>query len=133
MVDADASLNSRSLLVLRYVDVAVVVIAVGPALVLGAPVLGFLVGAGGWVLQRAIAEANRRWTRKVSKPLRQLGVTLFEAFARIWLLAGVIVIAAVVGGRRDGLTASLVIFGAYSVAFGVKLLMGPPARQRVVQ
>ena len=68
-------------------------------------------GVGGWIVQRVIAEVDRRWTRKVTKPVKQLGVTLFEGFARIWLLAGVIVIAAVVGGRRDGLTASLVIFG----------------------
>jgi hypothetical protein len=116
---------------LRYLDVALVVIAVAPALALGAPVLGFAAGAGGWVLQRVIAETDRRWTRKVTEPLKQLGITLFEAFARIWLLAGVIVIAAVAGGRRDGLTASLVIFGAYSVAFAIKLITGPPRRRAV--
>jgi len=48
------------------------------------------------------------------------------------LLAGVIVIAAVIGGRRAGLAASLVIFGGYSVAFVIKLLTGPP-RRKVVQ
>ena len=63
------------------------------------------------------------------QPLKQLGVNLFEGFARIWLLAGVIIIAAVVGGRRDGLTAALVIFGAYSVAFAIKVISGPPRRR----
>ena len=106
-----------------------VVIGLAPALALGAPVLGLLMGVGGWVVQRVIAEVDRRWTRKVTKPVRQLGVSLFEGFARIWLLAGVIVIAAVVGGRRDGLTASLVIMAAYTVAFGVKVLTGPPRRK----
>ena len=131
-VDADTKSNGRSLGVLRYLDVPLVVIALVPAIVLGAPVLGYALGAGGWILQRVIGEADRRWTRKVAEPLKQLGVTLFEGFARIWLLAGVIVIAAVVGGRRDGLTASLVIFGAYSVAFAIKVFTGPP-RRRVVQ
>jgi hypothetical protein len=115
--------------VLRFLDVAVVLIGLVPALVLGAPVLGLLMGVGGWVVQRVIAEVDRRWTRKVTKPVRQLGVSLFEGFARIWLLAGVIVIAAVIGGRRDGLTASLVILAAYTVAFGVKVLTGPPRRK----
>ena len=117
--------------VLRYLDVPLVVIALVPAIVLGAPVLGYALGAGGWIVQRVIGEADRRWTRKVAEPLKQLGVTLFEGFARIWLLAGVIVIAAVVGGRRDGLTASLVIFGAYSVAFAIKVFTGPPRRRAV--
>lgn len=132
-VEVYAKFNERSLMLLRvfrYLDVALVVIAVAPALALGAPRLGYLLGSGGWLLQRVIAQVDRRWTRNAATPVRQLGVTLFEGFARIWLLAGVIIIAAVIGGRRNGLTASLVIFGAYSVAFGVKLLMGPP-RQRI--
>jgi hypothetical protein len=127
--DADAVIKERSLVALRYLDLVLLVIALPIALVLGAPVLGCLVGAGGWMLQRGIGEADRRWTRKVATPLKQLGVNLFEGFARIWLLAGFILIAALVGGRRDGLTASLVIFGAYSVAFAVKVISGPPRRR----
>lgn len=130
-IEAGAKLNERSLAALRYLDVPLVVIAIAPALALGAPALGFAFGAGGWLVQRVIGEADRRWTRRVTEPLKQLGVTLFEGFARIWLLAGVIVIAAVIGGRRDGLTASLVIFGAYSVSFAVKVIMGPPRRRAV--
>ena len=102
-----------------------------PALALGAPVLGYVVGAGGWILQRVIAETDRRWIRKVAEPRKQLGVSLFEAFGRIWLLAGVIIVAGVVGGREDGLTAALVIFGAYSVAFAIKVITGPPRRRAV--
>jgi hypothetical protein len=127
-VAAGARFSERSLLILRYLDVVLVVLATVPALALGAPVLGFAFGAGGWILQRVVGEVDRRWTGKASTPLKQLGVNLFEGFARIWLLAGVIVIAALVGGRRDGLTASLVIFGAYSVAFAVKVISGPPRR-----
>jgi hypothetical protein len=131
-VGADTRLKARSLpVLLRYLDVPLVVIAVVPALALGAPMLGYAFGAGGWLLQRVIGEVDRRWTGKVSTPLKQLGVNLFEGFARIWLLAGVIVITAVVGGRRDGLTASLVIFGAYSVAFAIKVISGPPQRTAV--
>jgi hypothetical protein len=128
-VEADAKVNERWLLVLRYLDVVLLVIAVPVAIVLGAPVFGCLVGAGGWMFQRVVGEADRRWTRKVATPLKQLGVNLFEGFARIWLLAGFILIAALVGGRRDGLAASLVILGAYSVAFAVKVLSGPPNRR----
>jgi hypothetical protein len=127
-VAAGAKLSERSLLLLRYLDVVLVVLAIVPALALGAPALGVAFGAGGWILQRVVGEVDRRWTGKANTPLKQLGINLFEGFARIWLLAGVIVIAAVVGGRRDGLTASLVIFGAYSVAFAVKVISGPPRR-----
>ena len=125
-------LSERALVLLRYLDVVLVVVAVVPALTLGAPVLGVVFGAGGWILQRGVAETDRRFVRKVTEPVKQLGVSLFEAFARIWLLGGVIIVAAVVGGHKDGLTAALVIFGAYSVAFVIRVLSGPP-RPRVLQ
>lgn len=78
-----------------------------------------------------IAVIDRRWTAKVTHPLRQLCANVFEAFGRIWLLAAVIVVAAVIGGRRDGLTAALVIFAAYSVAFAIKVISGPPRHRAV--
>jgi hypothetical protein len=130
-VDVDAKLKKRSPVVsgmLGYLDVVLVVIALAPALALGAPRIGFSLGVGGWLLQRVVAKADRHWTRKVSAPVKRLGVDLFEAFGRIWLLAGVIVLADVAGGRRNGLTAALVIFGAYSVAFVIRVISGPPSR-----
>ncbi len=114
----------------RYLDVVLLVIATPVALALGAPALGFLVGAGAWLLQRVLAEADRRWIRRAQVPRTQLGLSLFEAFGRIWLLAGAIVLAGIVGGRADGLTAALTIFGAYSVAFAVRVLSGPPRQPR---
>jgi hypothetical protein len=114
--------------VLRYLDVVLVVVALPPALALGVPVIGYVAAACGWIAQRVLAESDRRWIRKVSEPRKQLGLSLFEGFARIWLLAGVIIIAGVAGGRADGLTAALVTMGAYSVAFGIKVIMGPPQR-----
>lgn len=128
-VGTPVAFGHRSRAVLRYLDVGLVLIALAPAVAFGVPVLGYVVGAGGWILQRLLAEVDKSWTRRVTRPVRQLGINLFEAFGRIWLLAGVIVIAAVAGGRQDGLTAALVIFAAYSVAFAVKVITGPPARR----
>lgn len=114
--------------VLQYLDVALVVLALVPVLVLGAPLLGYALGAGGWIFQRVLADVDRRWTGKSTNPVRQLGLNLFEGFARIWLLAGFIIVAAVAGGRQEGLAASVTIFAAYSVAFLIKVLSGPPTR-----
>jgi hypothetical protein len=125
---AGAALRRRSLAVLRYLDVVLVVVATPVALMLGAPAFGYAVGAGAWVLQRVLAQADRRWIGRPSEPRTQLGLSLFEAFGRIWLLAGAIILAGVVGGRADGLTAALVIFAAYSVAFAIRVITGPPTR-----
>ena len=114
------------MLILRYLDVVLVAVATPVALALGAPALGYAIGAGAWVAQRIIAEADRRWIRNTKTPRAQLGLNLFEAFGRIWLLAGAIVVAGVAGGRADGLSAALTIFGAYSVAFAVRVRSGKP-------
>jgi hypothetical protein len=115
----------------RYLDVVVVVVAAPAALALGAPAVGFAVGAGAWIVQRIIAQLDRHWLSKAAEPRTQLGASLFEAFGRIWLLAGAIVAAGVAGGRADGLTAALTIFGAYSVAFAIRVISGPPQRKAI--
>ena len=111
---------------LRLFDLLFLAIAVPLALARGAPVLGCLVGAGGWLLQRALAVADRRLIAKAAEPGSRLGLNFIDAFARIWLLAGAIVIAGAVGTHRDGLAAALLIFAAYSVAFAVRLARGRP-------
>jgi hypothetical protein len=112
--------------VLRYLDVVLVAILAAPAIALGAPAFGYLVGAAGWILTRLIQAGDRRLMSKMTEPHKRLRVALFEPFARIWLLAGAIVIAGAVGGRADGLTAAIVIFSAYSIAFAARLASGPP-------
>ena len=111
---------------LRYLDVLFAVIAAIVAIALGAPALGCALGAGGWVLQRVVQAVDRSWARRLREPRAQIGVSLFERFGRIWLLAGVIVVAGVAGGRTDGLAAAIIIFCAYTLRFMVGLLSGPP-------
>jgi hypothetical protein len=123
---ADASAAKRPLALLRYLDIVLVALAAIPAIALGAPVLGYAIGAGAWVLQRIVAELDKHWVGKAAEPRTQLGLNLFEAFGRIWLLAGAIIVAGVAGGRADGLTAAITICGAYTVAFAIRVLSGPP-------
>ncbi|MEA2198814.1 MAG: hypothetical protein QOJ25_2865 [Solirubrobacteraceae bacterium] len=120
------------MVVLRYLDVVLVAVAAAPALALGAPALGYVVGAAAWILSRAIAITDRRlMARKAGDDRSLLVLNLFEPFMRIFLLAGAIVVAGVAGHRADGLTAAVVIFGAYTIAFVVRLASGPPPPRSV--
>jgi hypothetical protein len=121
--------KSRLTIIVRYLDVVLVAITAPVALALGVPVLGCVVGVVAWIAQRVLGQLDRRFISTSAEPRRQLGLNLAEAFGRIWLLAGAIVIAGVAGGRADGLTAAVVIFCAYSVAFAIRVLSGPPNRQ----
>jgi hypothetical protein len=134
-VGVGAASEQPLMVISRYLDVVLVAIVAVPAIALGAPAFGYLVGAGAWILQRLIAATDRRLLGKASDDAtnfrRQLGLNLFEPFVRIWLLAGAIVLAGVAGHRADGLTAAIVIFGAYSIAFVIRLMSGPPPPRAV--
>ncbi len=107
-------------------DVVLVVAAAIIAIAAGAPALGAIIGAGVWILQRIVAVVDRRWADGMSTPRGQVAVSLFERFGRIWLLAGGIIASGLIGGRADGLTTAVLVFGAYSVVFVITLLSGPP-------
>lgn len=122
-------MTASRMLLTRYLDVVFVVIVAPVALALGAPAVGYAIGGAAWILQRILAATDARWTTRLTEPRQQLAANLLAGFGRIWLLAGAIVIAGVAGGRSNGLTAALVIFGAYSVAFLIKLFSGPPSKR----
>jgi hypothetical protein len=123
---AERPMSSPRALVLGALDVPLVVIAAVVAIVAGAPVLGAVIGAGVWLLNRVVAVVDRRWADGMRTPRQQVTITLFERFGRIWLLAAGIIVSGLAGGRSDGLTTALFVFGAYTFVFVIKLFSGPP-------
>jgi hypothetical protein len=122
---AEPALAKRVFSLVRYLDVLLVVLAVPVALALGAPAVGVVVSAAAWLIQRVLAAAGQRWIAGRGADSR-FGLNLVDGFGRIWLLAGAIVLAAIIGGRSDGLAAALLIFAAYSLAFAMRLVGGRP-------
>jgi hypothetical protein len=110
----------------QYLDVIVIVIGGAIALALGAPALGIICGAVGWILQRGMQIVDRRFTSQLRDPRRQVGINVSESFGRIFFLAAAIIVAGVAGGRADGLAAAVLIFAAYTIAFGIRISSGPP-------
>lgn len=123
------SIGALAAQALAYLDVVLVVLAAPVAIALGASPLGYLIAAGAWVLQRVLQQLDRRWIASRGGDAR-FGLNLVDGFGRIWLLAGAIVLAAVIGGRGDGLTAALVIFCVYSIAFAMRVVEGRPGGSR---
>jgi hypothetical protein len=120
-VSASASFE-RGSVVLTYVDIVLVLVVAVPALALGAPELGYIVGAAAWIVQRiASVEIDRR-LEAVTELRRRLGLGVVSSMVRVWLLAVTIMAVGVAGSRADGLTAALVIFGAFSIHFGQSAL-----------
>jgi len=98
-------------------DVLLVLIVAVPALALGAPAFGYAIGAAAWIVQRIVAAVAERRISEITEVRRRLGYGVASSMGRVWMLAGMIILAGVAGERHDGLTAALVIFGAFSVYF----------------
>jgi hypothetical protein len=123
------SIGAFAASVLAYLDVVLVILAAPVAIALGASPLGYLIAAGAWVLQRVLQQLDRHLIAGRGADAR-FGLNLVDGFGRIWLLAGAIVLAAVIGGRGAGLTAALVIFCVYSIAFAMRVVEGRPGGSR---
>jgi hypothetical protein len=114
---ASANGSERGSVALLYLDIVLVVIVAVPALALGAPRLGYIVGAVAWIVMRLAQVELDKHLRTVHDLRRRLGLGVAYSMARVWVLAGAIILAGVAATRHDGLTAALVIFGAFSVNF----------------
>jgi hypothetical protein len=108
---------------LRYIDLVLLWLTVPLLLVLGAPQLGVLLAAGVWTVQRAIAIAvdRKAATRKTVR--EALGLNMATMFARVWLMASVILVAGVGGSREDGAAAAAVLLVAFTVSFVATLFV----------
>jgi hypothetical protein len=115
-ISAPATYERQSVSV-KYLDIVLVLLAGIPVVALGAPELGYAVGAGAWTLQRLLAVAIEQRIETLADQRRRLGISLASSMGRVWLMAAAIMIVGVTATRADGLTAALVIFAAFSFTF----------------
>ena len=109
--------RERGSLALLYLDIVVVLLAVVPLLAAGVPASGLVVGASAWIVLRIAQVAADKQLVNIHELRRRLGLGVAFSMLRVWLLASAIIIVGLTVSRADGLTAALVIFGAFSVNF----------------
>jgi hypothetical protein len=117
MLIGASSTFGRAPVALLYREVGLILLAAIPALALGAPALGYAVGATAWIVGRVASVEVERRIADVGDINRRLGFGVASSMLRVWLLAAAIMIVGLASTRADGLTAALVIFGAFSVYF----------------
>ena len=108
----------------RYLDVALVLLAAPFVVLLELPVVGYAVGAGAWLLSRLIeAILERRASR--AEVRGALGLKFASMLGRTWLIGLAIVVVGVAVGRQDGFTAAVVCLIAYTVHLATQLILRP--------
>jgi hypothetical protein len=111
----------------RYLDVALVVLAAPFVILLGGPVLGYAVGAGVWIAQRVL-EAVLERAGKRTDVRRAIGIKVASMIGRTWLIGIGILAVGLAAEREDGFTAALLCLAAYTVHLATTLLLRPLER-----
>lgn len=112
---------------LRYFDVALVLVAAPILLLIGVSSLGYLVGAGAWIALRAAGVAVERAAAAVA-PSRAIGIRLGFMLGRLFGLALVVILVRQGGTRDDGLAALIVIVAGFTIQLATSALSYPRSR-----
>jgi hypothetical protein len=117
--------RSDPLVVLRYLDVIIVVLAAPFVILTGLPVLGYVVGLAGWLVQRLAGAAIETRMRRQSDIRTQVGLGLGASLGRAWLIGLTILAVGLAGAREDGVMAAVLVLVAYTVYLVTSLALRP--------
>jgi hypothetical protein len=104
-----ATVGTSEVPVLRYLDLAVIALALPVFLIAGLPMLGYAVAAGVWLAQHGIhLAADRHAGRVLSRGDRRsaLGTLAAATLGRVWLVALAILLVGL-AEREAGLAAAV--------------------------
>lgn len=118
--------TEHPMVLLRYLDVVLVVLAAPILLLIGTPAVGYAAGAAAWIALRVVGVAVERSAQRAGQMNRELTLRLTYLIGRIFLLALTVVFVRKGAGRDDGLACLLVIV----FAFTVQLVLSPIVRPR---
>jgi hypothetical protein len=120
---------SDPLAIVRYLDVALIVAAAPFVILLGAPVLGYVVAAAAWTLQRLAGAALERRAARQQDYRAAIGLNMASLILRAWLIGLTILAVGLLAEREDGLTAGITVLVAFTVYFATSLILRPLERK----
>ena len=112
----------------RYLDVVIVVLAAPFVILTGAPVLGYLVGAGAWIATRIAGVVAERAARQRSDARTVAALNLAVLLGRVWIVGLSILAVGLAADREDGLMAALTALVAFTVYLATSLIIRPLER-----
>jgi hypothetical protein len=113
---------------LAYLDVVMLVVAAPIMLLIGVPAAGYLVGAGAWIVLRAVGVVIERVIPSLRDPRGEVTLRLAYLLGRLFTLAIAVILVRNAAGRADGLTALIVIVFAFTAQLVLSFLTRPRTR-----
>jgi hypothetical protein len=110
--------------VLRYSDLVLLALALPAFIVAGWPMLGYVVAAAAWLVQRGVQViASRRVKSSMASGDRRaaMGILGATTLGRVWLIALAVLIVGL-SDRDAGLAAALLSAALFTLYFGIQVL-----------
>jgi len=106
---------------IRYADLALLVIALPVFVFADLPMLGYAVVAAAWIVQRAaLFAAERRVASSLAAGDRRaaVGVKAASTLGRAWFVAACVLLVGLLGDREDGLAAAVLAAILFTAQLG---------------
>lgn len=115
------------MIVVKYLDLAILAVALPVFVIAGWPLFGYAAGAFAWLAQRAINEVLSRRAAASDDPKTVAGLIAGSMIGRGWLVALTIFGAYLIAGRDDavGLSAAVLVVILFTAYFTVSLILRP--------
>jgi len=119
--------TSDPLVIVRYLDIVLVVLAAPFVVLMDGPVLGYAVGAAAWIFTRVVGALIERHAR--TKDFKaQIAWNFGVLMGRVWVVGIAILVVGRAGDREDGLMAALLALVAFTIYLATSLILRPSER-----
>jgi hypothetical protein len=110
--------------VVRWLDLILLAAALPVFIVGELPIVGYLVGGGAWVAQRAVQVVLARRAAASEDPRTIVGFTVASMILRGWLVALSIFLVGL-GDNDAGLAAAVLVISLFTVYFATRMATRP--------
>lgn len=108
--------------VVRYLDLIVLVIALPVFILGGLPMLGYAVGAGAWLAQRALQVWAESKAADSHDPRKSVGILAGTIIGRGWFCA-LVIFAVGLNDNAAGLAAAVLVIALFTVYFVSNMIL----------
>ena len=112
------------MILIRYFDLVLLVVALPVFLIGGLPMLGYAAGAGAWLVQRALQIYLNRKAVAADDPRVTVGIAAGSMIGRAWLVA-LTIFAVGLNDEEAGLAAAVLVIVLFTAYFTVTMIMRP--------
>lgn len=115
--------RGRAGIALRYADLGLLALTLPAFIVAGWPLLGYVVAAAAWLVQRAVhVYATRRVAQSIAEGNRRaaLGIMGASTLGRVWLITISVLVVGLVE-RQAGLAAALLSVALFTLYMGTRV------------